>query len=187
MGLLSSVSRLFRNVDRVIEDVSPIVGAAAPFLIPGPGGFILSQLAQAGAAPQRAPTRPSVSAINAGAPLVRPTCRPMGVQGQAFSAPFQARNFPTGGAFPGRTVNPFGGGRVPVGRDIPKGIRCPKPAGPSFPGPEAVAIAEAEVAAVPPVPSVVVPRFAPTALNTNTALIRSRFGARTPFDFRRTF
>jgi len=154
MGL---ASRLLRNLDRIVEDVSPIVGAVAPLLIPGPGGFIVSQLAASAA--QRAPTRPPASAIRAGAPLVRPTCRPMGVIGRAFSAPFQARNFPTGGAFPGRQLV-FTGGRIPVGRDIIAPKDCPSRFVPTPITPvKAIATAEAAVAAIPPVPAVVVPPF----------------------------
>jgi len=154
MGLLSTFSRLIRNVDRIVEDVSPIVGTVAPFVFPGPGGFIISTLAQA--ATQSAPTRPPVSAIRAGASFVRPTCRPMGVVGRAFSAPFQARNFPIGGSFAGRTVVP--GGRIPVGRDIVQPPACPTRFVPTPITPaKAVEIADVAVASAPAVSPVVVP------------------------------
>jgi len=125
MGLFT---RLRRNIFRAVEDVAPIVQVVAPIVAPGVGGFIASRIAGAvGRRVERsnAPQRSTATAIRAGAPVIRPVCRRLGTLGGGFSAPFQARNFISGGSFPGRSVATFGG-RVPVGRDI-RARFCPDP------------------------------------------------------------
>jgi len=120
MGLFSRVAK---NLQRVFADAAPIVSAVAPFVAPGIGGLVISNIAARFA--QAQPTRSSAAVINAGGSLIPPTCRPMGVVGGGFSGPYQARNFTSGGSFSGRPVATFGG-RVPVGRDI-RAQFCPTP------------------------------------------------------------
>jgi len=122
MGLFS---RIKRNILRGVQDVAPIVQIAAPFVAPGLGGLIASQLA-ARVRRSNSPTRNSATAIARGGPIIRPTCPRRGVVGGGFSAPWNARNFISGGSFPGRSIATRGG-RVPVGRDITSRF-CPTPA-----------------------------------------------------------
>ncbi len=157
---------LFRNIRRVLSDVAPFVAAAAPFVAPGLGGFIVSQVATA--VSRTVPRRASGASIAQGGPIVPPFCARMGVVGGPFSSQFGARNFVSGGAFPGRPLV-FTGGRVPVGRDIVAQF-CPSaPAALPIVTPATVAgfatpAAQVQQVAAAAVPSVVVPPTATAAL-----------------------
>lgn len=115
MGLFSGFSRLTTNLSRVLGDVAPLVQAIAPIAAPGIGGILAGSLAGAFIdSPGRV-----VAAMN---PCATPP---------AFSAPFRAANFPSGGSPSGRQLAFFNTfqPRSAVGRQVvprcPSSCACP--------------------------------------------------------------
>lgn len=131
MGLFSGFSRLTRNISRVFTDVAPIVAAVAPIVAPGFGGFIAGAIAEQFIQPGVVGARPVPAPIN--------PC-----QAPAFSAPFQARMFTSGGSPSGRELANFNSfqPRSAVGRRVVD--RCP-PSGtcPTCPGTPVATVAQA--------------------------------------------
>jgi len=112
MGIFSIFNRAATNLNRVLGDVAPLVAAVAPIAVPGFGGFVAGALAQ--------------GFIEPGVVGARPVPVPMNpCQAPAFSAPFQASNFPSGGSPSGRELANFNSfqPRSAVGRQVVP--RCP--------------------------------------------------------------
>lgn len=116
---------VFRNIQRIIGDVAPLVAAVAPIVAPGIGGFLAGAIAQ--------------QFVRRGVVGARPVPRPANpCQPPAFSSPFQSANFPTGGSLPGRglaflnTFQPRSAvGRVALDRCPPSRCPCPSAVAPS--------------------------------------------------------
>jgi len=140
MGVFRFVDRLTRNLTRVVTDVAPIAAAAAPILLPGFGGIVAGAIAQQFVAePGVVGARPQIAVTD---PCQRPS----------FSAPFQARNFQTGGSPSGRNMaflNTFqprsAVGRQVVSRCPPNGT-CPCPSAPVVSDPRVGLTAEQQQA-----------------------------------------
>lgn len=150
---------IFRNIQRVLADIAPVVAAVAPIVAPGLGGIIAAQIARGfiprgvvGARPVPAPANPC--------------------QAPAFTSRFQSANFSTGGSLPGRglaffnTFQPRSAvGRVALDRCPPTTCPCP-----------ATAALPATVAALPQVAGLSPEQQAAVARFTNFS--RDRFGRR---------
>jgi len=111
---------LFRNIERIFEDVAPIAAALAPAFIPGPLGFIAS--AALTGISRNNPSQPAQQ-VAAQQVFARQQCPPMGVPRGGFSGPFRSAFFPSGGALAGRGLaGSFFAGNV-LGR--PQAQGCP--------------------------------------------------------------
>jgi len=131
MGLFSSIRK---NLSRVIRDVAPLGAVVAQVALPGIGGAFLGGAIGSLAAPSAAPRVNAPAAQLRGGSVIQPRCPRPGILGRAFSAPFQAANFSTGGAVPGRIASTFQPrgfvGRAvnpPLPRALPAVSACPCP------------------------------------------------------------
>lgn len=116
-ALMGLFSRAFRNIRRVVSDVGQVAQVVAPIALPLIGGALAGQLVS------RLLPQPSQLPEMAAATVAATRCPPAGVVRGGFSAPFQSRNFSSGGSLAARAASTFLA-RPALGRNV-TGRRAP--------------------------------------------------------------